>query len=164
MTCADSMPKTLAVGTDNSGPAAAPGRRDLTATVLGTSSALPDWLQDLGALGSNEQPRGHRQTEHTLIKRNNRPRSGEPRRPIGKIRRLTEDELLTNGAFWLTCQPDRPAPELVPGIAERTSRSPADEPAERTVLPVATPVLGDPMFEVDQPCPEAIWSRPWITP
>jgi L-gulonolactone oxidase len=55
-------------------------------------------------------------TEHTLTKRNNRAGDGDPRRPLGKIRRLTEDELLSNGAFWLSCQLGKAAPGLVPGI------------------------------------------------
>jgi L-gulono-1,4-lactone dehydrogenase len=61
-------------------------------------------------------------TEHTLTKRNNRLQDGEPRRPLGRIRRLVEDELLSNGAFWLTCRLGRAAPGLVPGINELTGR------------------------------------------
>ncbi|MBO0852045.1 MAG: FAD-binding protein [Pseudonocardia sp.] len=61
-------------------------------------------------------------TEHTLTKRNNRLRDGEPRRPLGRVRRMTEDEVLSNGAFWVSCRLGRAAPGLVPAINGLTGR------------------------------------------
>ncbi|WP_028922367.1 D-arabinono-1,4-lactone oxidase [Pseudonocardia acaciae] len=59
-------------------------------------------------------------TDRTLTKRNNR---AEPGRPLGRLRRLVDDELLSNGAFWLTCRLGKAAPRLVPAINDLTGRA-----------------------------------------
>lgn len=55
-------------------------------------------------------------TNKTLSKRNNRLPAGAPARPLGRVRRFVEDEVISNGAFGLTCRTGRLRPALIPRI------------------------------------------------
>lgn len=55
-------------------------------------------------------------TEQTLTKRNNRVPADTPHRPLGRTRRLVEDELLANGAFAMSCRLGAARPRLVPAL------------------------------------------------
>ena len=55
-------------------------------------------------------------TEKALIKRNNRVAEGTERDPVGRIRHLVEDELLSNGMFGLLNEIGARRPSLVPRI------------------------------------------------
>ncbi|MEP6799302.1 MAG: D-arabinono-1,4-lactone oxidase [Lapillicoccus sp.] len=61
-------------------------------------------------------------TAKTLTKRNNRLAPGETERPLGRARRLLDDEVLGNGAFELTCRLGSRAPALIPRINEVAAR------------------------------------------
>ena len=59
-------------------------------------------------------------TRTALTKRNNR--ASEPA-PLGRVRRLFEDEVLANGLFGLTCWAARRAPRTVPGLNRLAART-----------------------------------------
>lgn len=55
-------------------------------------------------------------TEKALVKRNNRVPDGSERVPVGRLRQLVDDELLSNGLFEVANRVGRRAPSLVPRI------------------------------------------------
>lgn len=55
-------------------------------------------------------------TEKALLKRNNRVPDGTPAAPLGRLRYLIEDELLSNGAFEALNRVGHAVPALVPRI------------------------------------------------
>jgi L-gulonolactone oxidase len=55
-------------------------------------------------------------TDRTLVKRNNRPKPGEPLPRLSKVRELVEDELLANVAYGAVCRLGRIRPSLVPRL------------------------------------------------
>lgn len=55
-------------------------------------------------------------TEAALIKRNNRVTDGEPLRPVGRIRRLWDDEILSNGVFGAVNAVGAARPSWIPAI------------------------------------------------
>jgi len=61
-------------------------------------------------------------TEQTLTKRNNRLPAGAQRRPLSRGRAFLDDELMTNGAFQLTCQLGKAVPALIPRINRVAAR------------------------------------------
>lgn len=55
-------------------------------------------------------------TEKALVKRNNRVVDGTPRQPLGRVRHLVDDEVLSNGLFEVVNRVGARAPRLVPRI------------------------------------------------
>lgn len=55
-------------------------------------------------------------TDKALLKRNNRVPDGTPAAPLGRLRHLVEDEVLSNGAFEALNRLAHTAPALVPRI------------------------------------------------
>ena len=55
-------------------------------------------------------------TEKALVKRNNRVPGGTERSPVGRVRHLVDDELLSNGLFEVANRVGRRVPALVPRI------------------------------------------------
>lgn len=55
-------------------------------------------------------------TEKALVKRNNRVPDGSERAPVGRVRHLVDDELLSNGLFEVANRVGRRVPSLVPRI------------------------------------------------
>lgn len=55
-------------------------------------------------------------TEKALVKRNNRVPDGTERAPVGRVRHLVDDELLSNGLFEVANRVGRRVPALVPRI------------------------------------------------
>ena len=55
-------------------------------------------------------------TEKALVKRNNRVPDGTERAPVGRVRHLVDDELLSNGLFEVANRVGRRVPSLVPRI------------------------------------------------
>jgi FAD-linked oxidoreductase len=55
-------------------------------------------------------------TEKALVKRNNRVPAGTERAPVGRVRHLLDDEVLSNGLFEVVNRVGRRAPSLVPRI------------------------------------------------
>lgn len=55
-------------------------------------------------------------TEKALVKRNNRVPAGTERAPVGRVRHLVDDELLSNGLFEVVNRVGRRVPSLVPRI------------------------------------------------
>lgn len=60
-------------------------------------------------------------TDLALTKRNNR--SAGPAEPLPRMRRLVDDELLSNGVFAVTCAVGRAVPALVPRINRLAARA-----------------------------------------
>jgi L-gulonolactone oxidase len=61
-------------------------------------------------------------TTKTLTKRNNRLAAGETPRPLGRRRAFLEDDVISNGAFRLTCELGRAVPAAVPRINQYAAR------------------------------------------
>ena len=55
-------------------------------------------------------------TQKALVKRNNRVADGTPRKPVGRLRHLVDDELLSNGVFGLLNQVAARRRSLVPRL------------------------------------------------
>lgn len=55
-------------------------------------------------------------TEKALVKRNNRVPEGTPAQPLGRVRHLVDDELLSNGAFGAMQRVATAFPRTVPAI------------------------------------------------
>ena len=55
-------------------------------------------------------------TQKALVKRNNRVPAGTERAPLGRVRHLVDDELLSNGLFEVVNRVGRRAPRLTPSI------------------------------------------------
>lgn len=62
-------------------------------------------------------------TDRTLLKRNNRLATGAARPPLGRVRRLVDDELLSNGGFALVNRLARGRPALIPRLNEISGRA-----------------------------------------
>jgi len=87
--------------------------------------ALPDVLAQLDELiGTNEHFEFYwfPHTSRTLIKRNNRLPVEQAPQPLPRIRALLEDEVLSNGAFELTCRLGAVLPSLIPRINNAAAR------------------------------------------
>jgi FAD-linked oxidoreductase len=81
--------------------------------------ALPEVLHRLPELvGDNDHVEFYwfPHTEKALLKRNNRVPDGTPAAPLGRLRHLVEDEVLSNGAFEALNRLAHAAPALVPRI------------------------------------------------
>lgn len=57
-------------------------------------------------------------TDRALLKRNDRVPDGTERRPVGRVRHLVDDELLSNGAFELLNRAVRLRPSVIPRANE----------------------------------------------
>jgi len=87
--------------------------------------ALPDVLAQLDELiGTNEHFEFYwfPHTSRTLTKRNNRLPGEQAPQPLPRIRALLEDEVLSNGAFELTCRLGAVLPSLIPRINNAAAR------------------------------------------
>src|SRR3954449_588798 len=61
-------------------------------------------------------------TDIAATKCNNRLRDGEPPKPLRRVKAWIDDELLTNGAFAVTCRVARRRPALIPRINRTAGR------------------------------------------
>ena len=77
-------------------------------------------------------------TDVALTKRNNR--SAGPAAPLSRLRRVLDDEVLSNGLFELTCRVGRAAPAAIP----RLNRLAAKALAARTYTDLAPAVFTSP--------------------
>ena len=62
-------------------------------------------------------------TDLTLTKCNNRMPLGTTPSPLSRRRAFIDDEVLSNGVFWLTCRAGRLRPNLIPRINSVTARA-----------------------------------------
>lgn len=85
-----------------------------------------DELDDLVATNEHFEFFWFPHTERTLTKRNNRVPAGEPVRPLGRVKALLDDEVLSNAAFGLLCGIGKRRPSLIPRINDYAARTMAD--------------------------------------
>jgi len=73
-------------------------------------------LDDLAAANEHVEFYWMPHTDVALLKENNRPKPGEPTRPLGAVRTWFDDEFVANTAFGLVCRVGRARPSLVPRL------------------------------------------------